>query len=462
MNLQELQQSFQTKQAELSALLAKGDDITPEELQTAADATSELEALRGKIETAKQAAHSLTALREKQQALGDWAASGTVAQAPAAAAAVASAIVGSEKQFKIPATVARKKSKNFSSPETAYAFAQFLYATAGNGTARRYCREHGISLMPVTSSGVQLAQSEIVNTAGGFLVIPEFEQELIDLREKFGVARRVLRNRTMTSDTLTITRRVSGLTAYNVTDGDSITESTKGWDQVTLTAKKIACLNKISSELNEDAFIDLADDIAYEIAYAFASLEDDCAFNGDGTSTYLGIQGLRAKLQDVDGAGTDSAGLVTGTGSTWAALTLADFNSVKGKLPLYADDDRVVWVCHRTFYADVMERLMLAAGGVTDAMIAAGAQPRFLGYPVVFAQKMPSATATTTVSALLGNFGLGAAFGDRRQTTIMVSEHVYFANDQIGIRGTERFDINIHDVGSSSAPGPIVGIQTGS
>jgi hypothetical protein len=32
--------------------------------------------------------------------------------------------------------------------------------------------------------------------------------------------------------------------------------------------------------------------------------------------------------------------------------------------------------------------------------------------------------------------------------------------DQIGVRGTERFDIVVHDYGSNSAAGPIVGLET--
>jgi hypothetical protein len=68
--------------------------------------------------------------------------------------------------------------------------------------------------------------------------------------------------------------------------------------------------------------------------------------------------------------------------------------------------------------------------------------------------------------ALLGDLSLAASFGSRRDTTIAISEHSRFANDQLEIRGTERFDINVHDVGNASAtagfafPGPIVGLIT--
>jgi HK97 family phage major capsid protein len=55
-------------------------------------------------------------------------------------------------------------------------------------------------------------------------------------------------------------------------------------------------LTTVSNELNEDAFVNLADDVAGEIAYAFAKKEDECGFVGDGTSTYGGIEGVASKL----------------------------------------------------------------------------------------------------------------------------------------------------------------------
>ena len=52
-------------------------------------------------------------------------------------------------------------------------------------------------------------------------------------------------------------------------------------------------------------------------------------------------------------------------------------------------------------------------------------------------------------------------------STIALSEHAGFANDEMWIRGTERFDINVHDVGNASGTaglrqaGPVVALITG-
>ena len=48
--------------------------------------------------------------------------------------------------------------------------------------------------------------------------------------------------------------------------------------------------------------------------------------------------------------------------------------------------------------------------------------------------------------------------GERRGVTIKRSEHRYFENDQIGLLGTERFDVNVHDMGDTATAGPLVSL----
>ena len=75
---------------------------------------------------------------------------------------------------------------------------------------------------------------------------------------------------------------------------------------------------------------------------------------------------------------------------------------------------------------------------------------------------MPVTSAVNQIAALLGNFRLGTAMGDRRALTLALSTEYKFAEDQLAIRGTDRFDINVHDVGNTTTAGPIVGLITAS
>lgn len=363
----------------------------------------------------------------------------------------------------------RGERNGVSAEERAYSFGAFCLHALSQDIPRFNCPQN-ISDYVTNRFRNALHQS---NDATGFghLVPEEFGMDLVVLRETYGVARRTFRVLPMSGDTRSDPRWSSGLTAYFVSEGSAGTTSSGVRDRVKLTAKDLMVLTTMSSQLSSDAAIDIGDQLAGDIAYAFANKEDDCAFNGDGTSTYGGIQGVRSKLQDVDGAGTDSAGLVTqGTGTTWAAIVLADFNNVVGTLPQYADTNNAAWVCHKTFYHSVMQKLELAAGGVTANEIASGdrrPRPMFLGYPVDFSQVFPSTTAVTTVSCTFGDHALAARFGDRQQESIMFSEHAtvnsenVFEQNEIAVRGTERFDINVHDAGDASNAGPVVGLQTG-
>lgn len=359
----------------------------------------------------------------------------------------------------------------------AFQFGMWLLAISGNDQARDYCAMQGLSLTQDRSKvqggrdfSAALGQSEGINADGGYLVAPEFEDDFIVLREKYGVIRQHARIVPMSSDTKTRNRKRGGLTATFVGESGSPATTKQGWDQVKLVAKKIMTLSYMTTELNEDAIINMGDDLAGDIAWAFAELEDDCGFNGDSTSPYGGIVGVRQRLLDTYTA-SGGYGLTVGSGSVgsntdYSNLTLADFNKVTGTLPQFADQgEDTGWFCHKRFYHGVMERLMLAAGGVTAAEVAQGRRTLiFCGYPVFISQVMPTQEAVSQICCLFGNLRLAADFGDRRQTTIMISEHAAFTTDELAIRGTERFDINVHDVGDhplkTGDAGPIVGLIT--
>jgi HK97 family phage major capsid protein len=333
--------------------------------------------------------------------------------------------------------------------EHAYRSGKFLLATIMDDAAsRQWCRDHGIELR---------VQTEGVNTAGGYIVPDEMERAVIDLRETYGMFRANARVHRMSSDHTIIPRRTGGVTAYFIGETTEITASDKSWNQVELTAKKLGALTRMSTDLSEDAIINLADDLADEMAWAFAKKEDECGLDGDGTSTYGGMVGIRTKFVD----GNHTAGYQAGTTpcTAWSHITLADeIVTVMSLLPTYALP-RAKWYIHPAGKAACFDALALAAGGNTTREIAAGAQPMFAGYPVVVSSAMPSAPTNGTIALLFGDLSMSTTFGDRRGITIKVSDQRYIEYDQIGIQATERFCIVNHDIGDTSDAGPIVALQ---
>jgi HK97 family phage major capsid protein/HK97 family phage prohead protease len=350
--------------------------------------------------------------------------------------------------------------KSFKSERAAYDSGKFLQAVLGkNESARRYCEDKGLIR----------AHSGEVNSAGGALVPTEFENAIIDLRLEYGVFRANANVVPMSSDVKIRPRRNQGLSAYFVGSGDAITESQKTWDNVSLVAKKVGVLAKYENELAEDAIISIADDLVNEIAYAFAQKEDECGFNGDGTSTFGGIVGIREKLKGLSGTVANIAGLQVASGNEYSEIVLADLQGLIGRLPQFARRaGGNKFYCSQNFYATVLTKLAQAVGGTTYSEISGALQPTFFGVPVEITEVMPSTQANSQVCLLYGNLAMAAMMGDRRGIEISMSDSngTDFASDVMAVRGTQRFDINVHDVGNVSATpserlaGPIVGLIT--
>lgn len=360
-----------------------------------------------------------------------------------------------------------KDEGGISGEERAYASGMWLlsqvYPSSGGAfrdlteRARQWWGDYGARYGGGTE---ERAMSTTANSLGGYLVPEVFNSTIIDLREDYGVFRRYAQVVPMSSDTASYPRRVSGLTAYFVNDNTEITASDKGWDQVNLTAKKLGILSKWSSELDEDAVISMADNLAREIAYQFALKEDQCGFIGTGTSTYGGIVGATVKVDD----GNHAASIYTAaTGNTaFSTLDLADFNGVVGKLPQYAAMDDAAWYFSRAGWANSMQRLADAGGGNTTSDITGAVGMSFMGYPVRISQVLNSTLTaqTDTIVGLFGSLRLAAMMGTRRAVRTMVSTERYFELDQIAIKGTERFDINVHSLGDGTNAGPLVALKT--
>lgn len=383
----------------------------------------------------------------------------------------------------IPATCRRHTVRSFANREVdgmdaehrCYAFGRFMLGVAakmmpGNyGQHFKFAREteelFGDGTMNVATEGGN----------AGVWVPDQFGTDIIVLAERYGVVRNLFNVLPMFSDKRTDPKEGSDPDPTFVGEGVEGTDVTPTDDStVTLTARKLMAILLYSSELNEDAIISFGDNMMVRMARGFAKKEDQCGLIGDGTSTYGQMKGLHTRLRDVDGAGTDSAGLITGAAGTdtaWSGFTLTDFEEAIALLPDFEDSSETgsVWLTHRTFYYQTMVRLELAQGGSTGAEMRDGFRtPLFMGWPVVFSNVMPKTAAATSMVATFGDHARAANFGDRRMYTVAFSDQAtigsvnLFSSDQVAIKATERFDIAVHSVGDSTDAGPVIGVQTSS
>lgn len=371
-------------------------------------------------------------------------------------------------QMQLARTVSRVNLKSFTgerAADNALRFGHFLRAVLKKSAeSREYCTTNGISL--------NRAHGSSTNEGGGVFVPDEFENVLIDLRLQYGVFRRNANVVPMSSESKTRPRRKGGLVAYPIgAVGESrrLKESKMGWDTVNLLAKKWGVLAKQEDEWSEDALISTADTLASEMAYAFTKVEDECGFYGDGSADYHGIVGVINKLKSLSNNVANIAGVQVASGNQWAEITLNDILGLVGKLPSFARQaGQTKWYCSNEFYSTVLCRIALAAGGNNAANIQGAQGEQFLGKPVEIVETMPHSEDNSQIPLLYGNLAQAAMFGDRRGVTIKMtdSNDKDFEYDLEAIKGTERFDINVHDVGNADADakkrlaGPIVGLQT--
>lgn len=339
----------------------------------------------------------------------------------------------------------------FSGPEAqrdAYISGQVVLAAIWNNqSAIQFCNHHGLSVRG------SLVTND--NAAGGFLVPDEMQAALIRLREERGVFPQFANRVPMGSDIIRVPRLLSDVTAYWVGETAEITASDVTLGSAELMARKLGALTKVSRELDEDSVIEIGDMVTQSMAYAMADKIDEAAFNGDGTSTYGGIIGLKNALHAnaIQDAASGNTGALT--------LDLADFEATVGKYPQYPGASPR-WFMHSAVYWASAARLVDAAGGNTLVNLASGPEMRFLGYPITFVQVMPSTTgaSVSTILAYFGDLRLGCAYGTRRSMRTEVSLERYFENDLIGIKTTERIGINIHENGETIRTRPVIALKT--
>jgi HK97 family phage major capsid protein len=218
----------------------------------------------------------------------------------------------------------------------------------------------------------------------------------------------------------------------------------------------MAILARASAELFEDAAADLGEFITSEIGYSFAGLEDDCGFNGDGTSTYSGIRGVGTMLSGL------KSSVVAATGhNTFLTLDTTDLANLMGGILAVAIPG-AAWYTSALGYAQTFCRIAAVSGGHVATTRGDGTiDASYLGFPVIFSGKLPNISTTLSGKPMLyfGNLAMSSVLVERQQQTILaMSRERALDADQILVRGVQRCDLITHTVGDAATLGPIAAL----
>ena len=232
------------------------------------------------------------------------------------------------------------------------------------------------------------------DTAGGYLAPAEFSREVDKNIVQFSPVRQAARVGSTASGSVIVPRRTGRPTAAWVGETETRSAAEAAYGQVEIPIDEIACYVDVSNKLLEDAAVDVAAEVAFDLAEEFGRAEGEAFITGNGVKKPLGL------LSDT-GVSYTASGVA-------AALTDATHNGIDALIDLFYAlapfyRQRGAWLMNGSTIA-VIRKLKSATEELYlwQPSVAAGEPPTFLGRPVVEAVDMPNIGA--------GNFPI--IFGD--------------------------------------------------
>jgi len=343
------------------------------------------------------------------------------------------------------------------SAEESSRFAAWFGACSGDENAAKFCDDRGLTRRVRLESGEVRAMGES-GAKGDFLIPTELLPRWIELVGKYGVARQILDVIPMISDKGIFQVEESGLVVYCPEAGSTITQSDAAVGQKMLSTQTWLVLVQLYGDFSEDTAPFFGERLVRLMVRAFAKKEDECAIIGDGTSTYFGVNGLRASI--------GSAGIVTAASgdNTFVEVEYDKFAEAAGRIDADYDDDNLLWLMNRSVYFAQAGRIDSTGRPLIVQSYIDGVRSfTFMGYPVQFTSVLPGTQAGTqasTIFALFGNFRRAMAMGDRLQPAIERNEGVGFKTNSIYYRGKERVAFNAFATGDASNVGAYTAVKT--
>ena len=406
MNLHDIQNRLAEISVDVEALIeVAGDSPSAEHQEQILALNKEAQELEAKHDEAKKFEKAKAEIVARRKLAAE------AADAPAAGVQPSvSEDLPKENKMAIPAKARYAKSRHFANNEDAYESGMFLAAIGGSKKAQEF-----------------MAAQSLTNSEGGFSVPQPLSDQLINLVEEYGHARQSCRRVVMGATTWQVPKITGHSVVYYPAEAAAITESDLTFSQITLTAKKMAGLVKMSSEIAEDSIISMLDTVVDDLAWGFSKAEDDNLFTG-GSIYAGGIEG------DANVADTNVASV--------GALALTDLTA----MVVASGQERGLnpkFYMNPTLWNGQVRDLLNAAGGNASADVAAGVQRSLFGYEVVLCNAVPGASSSTSgdLLAVFGDLGVSHYFGDRRQLSFKVLDQLFAVNDQIGVVCTSRIDI---------------------
>jgi HK97 family phage major capsid protein len=343
-------------------------------------------------------------------------------------------------------------------PES-YNFYQTTRASMADEYKSAYTRmlkmtmRYGSSALSMLSGPEQKALSEGTDTAGGFIVPPDIQAEVLARVPQTAVMRRYARVQPTNRDILRWPAVAPNAGTYSGIPGGSIlssgfvgswagetpafTDTDLSWQAYDIPIKKVRVATKLSNDFVNDAAVNVLAFLAQNGGQNMALVEDLGFIQGLGT----GLQPLG--MLNVPGIPTTN---VAGT----TAHTISNTTSATGSVPLittlafslpaqYAGGAR--WLMRRTIEGSIRNLVDGQGRPIWQAWATAGIEgdnpTQLLGMPVVHSDWMPADGVTNNMPLIVGDLS-HYIIGQRTQITSVILRERFADSDQLGIILFER------------------------
>lgn len=280
-------------------------------------------------------------------------------------------------------------------------------------------------------------QNEGTNADGGYLLPDaDFERDVARLEEQYGAARQGgITVRRTAGNTLKVNKKGTGVTMYELSEAAVKTGTKMTFSQVEVTLRKFAAIAIVTDELEEDAAVDIYNELTRDFAREKTRVEDTLVFT-DATS----------------GIKEQTGCIVTSVGSAWNTTNVTGdtfldaINSVPSEISANG-----TFFMHRNAF-NVVRKLKVNSE-VNHYLVQPNPNgtPTIHGRPVILTEVMPSGlgnnetfaiyTDLSIVSRLIEKRGLVLDVG--REGTVHGSDGVafnLFEQDAKALRAVSRMN----------------------
>lgn len=274
------------------------------------------------------------------------------------------------------------------------------------------------------------------NSAGGYVVAPEYSRQIIEMIAEISPMRSVASVMAIGTTEILVPVMTTPLAGGWVAETGPRPESQPVFDQLKISTWEHAVTVPVSLQLIEDSFVDLQSYLAGQIGMQFGKAEASAFVNGDGDGKPLGFLDDPDEFEQIEVA----QGSIEGdAGSNVISALIETFY----RLPTsYARNGS--WLMNRRTMGSIRRHAdNTTKGTLWSDSLADGTPARFLGRPVVEAPDMPDPISTAdpavaTYPVAFGDFATGYRIVDRVGVQIMRDDYTGADNGIVKIRARRR------------------------